>query len=160
MRPLDNSLPLKLLKAREAVMDRFRPHLNASGVTEQQWRVLRALSEHNELDAGALAQLICIRMPSLSRILRDLEAMGYLVKERSADDGRLVNTRITPGGRRFFHQASTHSEDLYDNIETTLGSETYDRLMHDLDTLIDTLKDRPVAKGSPSADKRKLVRPA
>ncbi len=156
MRPLDNSLPLKLLKAREAVMDRFRPHLNASGVTEQQWRVLRALSEHIELDAGALAQLICIRMPSLSRILRDLEAMGYLIKERSHADGRLVNAQITPEGRRFFHQASGHSEDLYDSIEDTLGADTYERLMHDLDSLITALTDRS-SKQRSSANKRKMA---
>ena len=58
MRPLGQSLPLRLLMAREAVMERFRPHLNGAGITEQQWRVLRALCEVEEMDAGELAKAI------------------------------------------------------------------------------------------------------
>ena len=41
----DRSLPIMLLRAREAVMKRFRPMLKAHGLSEQQWRVLRVLNE-------------------------------------------------------------------------------------------------------------------
>ena len=41
------NLPLLLLQARERVIAQFRPILKAHGLTEQQWRVLRAL-----VDAG------------------------------------------------------------------------------------------------------------
>ncbi len=34
-----------LLQAREGVMARFRPILNAHGITEQQWRIVRGLLE-------------------------------------------------------------------------------------------------------------------
>ena len=37
------NLPLLLLHAREGVIGQFRPILNAHGVTEQQWRIIRAL---------------------------------------------------------------------------------------------------------------------
>lgn len=37
------NLPQLLLQSREALMQRFRPMLNELGVTEQQWRILRAL---------------------------------------------------------------------------------------------------------------------
>jgi hypothetical protein len=43
-RSFARSLPMALLKAREAVMVRFRPSLRAHGLTEQQWRVLRIMS--------------------------------------------------------------------------------------------------------------------
>ena len=39
------NLPQALLRAREAVMRYFRPNLKIAGVTEQQWRVIRALSD-------------------------------------------------------------------------------------------------------------------
>ncbi len=45
MRPFERSLPMQLMLAREAVMQRFRPHLNARGLTDQQWRIVRALNE-------------------------------------------------------------------------------------------------------------------
>ena len=47
------NLPRLLLQARESVIAHFRPILKAHGLTEQQWRVLRAL-----VDAGPLEPLI------------------------------------------------------------------------------------------------------
>ena len=48
LREFDRSLPMALLRAREAVMARFRPLFRLHGVTEQQWRVLRALRDYLE----------------------------------------------------------------------------------------------------------------
>src|SRR5208283_3623306 len=44
MREFSRSLPMSLLRAREAVMRHFRPSLRRHGLTEQQWRILRALA--------------------------------------------------------------------------------------------------------------------
>jgi hypothetical protein len=41
------ALPIALLRAREAVMVRFRPILRYHGVTEQQWRVMRVQKAHS-----------------------------------------------------------------------------------------------------------------
>ena len=144
MRPLDQSLPLKLLKAREAVMDRFRPIFNAEGLTDAQWRVLRALAEHSPIDAGRLARLVVLRMPSVSRILRDLEERGLLTKARSPADGRLIDVAITQAGLALFAGTSPRSELRYRQIEMALGPEAYGRLMADLDRLIAVLGAREV----------------
>lgn len=141
MRALDRSLPLKLLRAREAVMDRFRPHLHANGFTEQQWRVIRALVEVETIDAGALAEAVCLRMPSLSRILADLEARGLLRKLRSKADRRLVNVEITEEGRALFARMSEASERIYQSIQDRLGDEEYKDLMLRLDGFIARLND-------------------
>ena len=141
MRALDRSLPLKLLRAREAVMDRFRPHLHANGFTEQQWRVIRALVEVETIDAGALAEAVCLRMPSLSRILADLEARGLLRKLRSKADRRLVNVEITEEGRALFARMSEASERIYQSIQDRLGDDEYKDLMLRLDGFIARLND-------------------
>ena len=44
------NLPLLLLQAREHVIARFRPILNANGITEQQWRIVRALIDTGPLE--------------------------------------------------------------------------------------------------------------
>ena len=49
---INRSLAINLLKTREVVMDRFRPMLASVNLTEQQWRVLRGLSEHGATEAG------------------------------------------------------------------------------------------------------------
>ena len=46
MRSIERSIPIALLRAREAVMAHFRPLLADRGYTEQQWRVLRILNEY------------------------------------------------------------------------------------------------------------------
>ena len=56
MRPFQRSLPMQLMLAREAVMQRFRPHLNEHGLTDQQWRIVRALSEVEAMDIAALGR--------------------------------------------------------------------------------------------------------
>ena len=45
------SLTLTLLQAREAAMSFFRPLLNQHDLTEQQWRVIRILRQHGELES-------------------------------------------------------------------------------------------------------------
>ncbi len=140
MRALDQSLPLKLLKARELVMERFRPHLHARGITDQQWRVLRALAEYSELDAGKLARLVVIKMPSLSRIMNDLERRELVEKHASQADRRLVNLKITDKGRAIFADMGDLSETHYSGIEKALGKADYRALMAQLDRLLTKLQ--------------------
>ncbi|HRJ70485.1 MAG TPA: homoprotocatechuate degradation operon regulator HpaR [Beijerinckiaceae bacterium] len=135
MRPLEHSLPLKLLNAREAVMERFRPHLHANGLTEQQWRVLRALAEAEELDVGTLSRRITLLMPSLSRMLPDLEKRGLLSRRRSPQDARLMLARLTGEGQALFARVGAESERIYAAIEAQVGRQTLQELMRALDTV-------------------------
>lgn len=139
MRPLKQSLPLKLLMAREAVMERFRPHLNKAGVTEQQWRVLRALNEVEDMDAGALAAAISLHMPSLSRILVDL-VERKLIKKQNGVDRRLRTVRITPQGRALVERLAPLSESEYLKIQSAIGADHYQNLMRSLEELISKLE--------------------
>lgn len=139
MRPLAQSLPLKLLQAREAVMDRFRPHLQAHGVTEQQWRVLRALAETGEIELNPLAQQICLLLPSLSRIIPDLEARGLVARRRDAADKRATRASLTREGRALFEAMSKHSEAIYREIQSALDAARCSTIIADLDRLIDAL---------------------
>ena len=83
MREFSRSLPMSLLRAREAVMRQFRPSLRNHGLTEQQWRILRALTAVETIEVTELARTAFLLGPSLSRILRDLEAR-HLIERRTA----------------------------------------------------------------------------
>ncbi|HEU0223178.1 MAG TPA: homoprotocatechuate degradation operon regulator HpaR, partial [Paracoccaceae bacterium] len=54
-RPYDRALPIALLRAREATMRLFKPHITAQALTLPQWRVIRALAEAGQLDATELS---------------------------------------------------------------------------------------------------------
>ena len=63
---------MALLRTREAVMCLFRPGLRGRGVTEQQWRILRALAHTGPMEVTELAEATFLLGPSLSRILPDM----------------------------------------------------------------------------------------
>ncbi len=69
MRTFNESLPMLLLRARESTMGFFRPILNQYGLSEQQWRAIRALYETPGISASDLADVSMILSPSLTRIL-------------------------------------------------------------------------------------------
>src|SRR5260370_21905197 len=71
MREFSRSLPMSLLRAREAAMRLFRPSLRNHGLTEQQWRTLRALSSHDALGVTEIARGAFCLCPRLSRVQRD-----------------------------------------------------------------------------------------
>ncbi len=95
---LSQSLPIRLMRAREAVMARLRPLLRAHNLTEQQWRVLRILHDMHELEITTLAARVFLLPPSLSRILRDLEARDLVLRRASLDDQRRSLVSLAPQG--------------------------------------------------------------
>ena len=76
-------------------MSFFRPSLNQHGLTEQQWRVIRILSQHDELEIYQLAELACILKPSMTGVLVRMEAAGMVHRRKAEQDQRRV--LVTPG---------------------------------------------------------------
>src|SRR4029078_5308511 len=67
MRDFSRSLPMSLLRGREAVMRQFRPSLRNHGLTEQQWRILRALTTVDAIEVTELARVAFLLGARLSR---------------------------------------------------------------------------------------------
>lgn len=135
------TLPISLLRAREAVMERFRPLLSAHGVTEQQWRVLRVLQEVEQLDASDLALATSVLAPSLSRIIRTLETRGFIEVKKDPDDGRRAQIRLTRPGDAFIRRIAPESAAIYAEIELRLGKDRISALLDDLDALLVALSE-------------------
>jgi len=123
LREFERSLPMQLLKAREAAMVRFRPMLRAHGLTEQQWRVLRVLAAWPDVDASAIARRSLLLAPSLSRILQHLESTGLIARRTPAGDQRRAVFALTARGRARFEAVAPDSERLYRDIASAFGSE-------------------------------------
>jgi homoprotocatechuate degradation regulator HpaR len=123
MRAFSRSLPMLLLRSHQAVMAQFRPVLRAHGITEQQWRVLRALSSVDEARITRLAELTLISKPSLSRLLPALEARRLVRRSAAADDARGASIRIAPAGVALIERVAPHSESRYRAIGEAVGDE-------------------------------------
>lgn len=103
-------------------MQRFRPHLTARGLTEQQWRVVRALAEVETLEIAALGEHCCIHPASLSRMLPKLAADGLIARRGHRADQRRIIVSLTARGRRLFAALSAESEAIYAQIARDLGT--------------------------------------
>jgi len=139
LRDFERSLPMELLKAREAAMARFRPMLRDHGLTEQQWRVIRALADYQEIDAGELARRSFLLAPSLTRILQHLESENLVKRSSDANDQRRSVLALTAKGRRVFSEVAPDSAALYENIETEFGAERMEMLYELLGDFHETL---------------------
>jgi len=129
------SLPIALLRAREAVMARFRPVLQAQDVTEQQWRVIRVLAEQSPLDATELADRACILAPSLTRIIRSLEERGLVLRERDQGDGRRILLSLSDKGLEIIYNVSPASRAVYADLEERYGRDRIEALLEMLSDL-------------------------
>jgi homoprotocatechuate degradation regulator HpaR len=121
LRRLEDSLPISLLRAREAVMAHFRPQLLENDLSEQQWRVIRVLAEGGQTDAGTVASRSCIHPASLSRILRSLQKRKLLRTSPSRADSRRLLVELAPAGRQLFEKMAPVSESIYRQLEVRLG---------------------------------------
>jgi homoprotocatechuate degradation regulator HpaR len=122
MREFSRSLPMSLLRTREAVMRHFRPSLRNHGLTEQQWRILRALASIDAIEVTELAHVAFLLGPSLSRILRDLEARHLIERRVAKTDLRRGVVSISAKGLKLIEAVAPSSEAIYDAITRRYGA--------------------------------------
>ena len=133
------NLPLLLLQAREALMQHRRPTLREHGLSDQQWRVLRVLREHDEaggIDTGRLGQEAFILGPSLTGMLARMERDGLVTRQRSAEDARRSVVRATAEGLEVADALSDAIKAQYADLASHLGQERLQLLYGLLDELV------------------------
>ncbi|NWA42126.1 homoprotocatechuate degradation operon regulator HpaR [Pseudomonas reactans] len=129
------SLTLALLQAREAAMSFFRPSLNEHGLTEQQWRIIRILEQHGELEIYQLAELACILKPSMTGVLVRMETAGMVHRRKAEQDQRRVLVTLADKGKASFESMSQCMEANYQRLQDQLGEEKLQTLLGLLDDL-------------------------
>lgn len=137
--PLRRNLPLLLLQAREAVMARFRGILNANGVTEQQWRVIRALLEESPLEPRQICERCQLLSASATGVLARMEELGLVQRERMASDQRRVRVSITAKSRALARRVAPLAAAEYARLEQAIGSERLAQVYATLDDLVQRL---------------------
>jgi len=133
------NLPLLLLQAREQVIARFRPILNAHGITEQQWRIVRALIDTGPLEPHEIGELCRISSPSLAGVLSRMEELGYITRKRLDHDQRRRRVSLTARSRALSTRMAPQIEATYRDIEALIGAQFAVAFYATLDELIGAL---------------------
>lgn len=144
LRGYESALPIALLRAREATMRRFKPHVDLQGLTLPQWRVIRALADGGAQDARTLAHRCVILPPSLTRIFRALTDKG-LIRPVDTLDARRHVVDLTEAGHALHARMAAPSETVYAEIEAAFGRENMQDLLRLLTRLRETVDAMPPA---------------
>jgi homoprotocatechuate degradation regulator HpaR len=150
------NLPLVLLQARERVLSHFRPILNANGITEQQWRIVRVLYEKASLEPREIVELCRISSPSMAGVLARMQELGLVTRRRVDHDQRRVRVALTPRARAMAARMAPQIEATYRRIEQQIGEIFSERFQEALDQLLAMLPEhesRQTARNSPSQSK-------
>ncbi|MBX2835503.1 MAG: homoprotocatechuate degradation operon regulator HpaR [Gammaproteobacteria bacterium] len=123
------SLPIALIRAREGVMIPIRDMLAETGITEQQWRVLRVLSEFGTLDAKTLADRSSLLFPSLTRIASTLRNKGLITQTRDESDRRRQFIAITSKGQKIIDDNADQAAEIVAGFKRCLGKKEYETLL-------------------------------
>jgi DNA-binding MarR family transcriptional regulator len=77
----------------------YKPILDELGITYTQWIALVALWEQDGQTVSSLGSQLFLESNTLTPILKKLEALGYVRRQRDAADERQVIVTLTDAGR-------------------------------------------------------------
>ncbi|MBB5166035.1 MarR family winged helix-turn-helix transcriptional regulator [Mycobacterium sp. AZCC_0083] len=110
--PVDQQLCFALYSASRAMTAAYRPVLTEMNLTYPQYLVMLVLWEEERVTVGRLGERLQLDSGTLSPLLKRLEGNGFVRRERSRDDERLVDVTLTPAGRRLEDRAQCIPEEL------------------------------------------------
>lgn len=127
-------------------MGPVRMLLSETGVTEQQWRVLRVVEENGATDPTQIAERACLLLPSLTRILQKLEEKQLIARAKDPDDRRRQLVTITDAGRALIAANIDAALAFAEKNRRKLGAERHDLLLDLLNELYDSEAPPPEQK--------------
>jgi len=133
------NLPLLLLQARERVISHFRPVLNKYRVTEQQYRILRALDMNGPLEPRSIGEICHISSPSLAGVLARMEEVCLVARQRMPQDQRRQLVSLTPDSRALLRQMWPHIAAVYRKLDAQLGKDLNAEVYRALEGLLERL---------------------
>jgi DNA-binding MarR family transcriptional regulator len=102
---LERQVCFALSVATRSVLSVYRPILERMGLTHPQYLVMLALWGQSPLAVKELIEMLQLDGPTLSPLLKRLEAAGLVTRTRDPDDERQLRIGLTEKGRALREQA-------------------------------------------------------
>jgi len=110
-------------------MPPIREMLAETGITEQQWRVLRVLAEYGPQSSSTLADRSCLLFPSLTRISQTMQKKGLITLMRDEGDRRRQTISISKAGQKIIDDKIDQAVQIVNEFKKKLGVENYELLL-------------------------------
>lgn len=148
--PPKNSNTLSRLYARPGFLLRRAHQISAAvfedacrdlGLTPAQFGVLTVLQAHPGMGQSSLARALGFDKVTVLRVLRGLEARGFVARGPAEDNKRNVCVSLTPEGEVVLRQAQKPAEKAYKRLMGPLDKDQQAQLVHLLQLLTGELED-------------------
>ena len=96
---LDNQLCFPLYACARKVVNLYTPYFQPLGITYTRYLVFLVLWERDGISVRELGERLYLDSGTLTPLLKKMEEAGYLTRERSKADGRVVLVHLTEQGR-------------------------------------------------------------
>jgi len=103
---LDNQLCFPLYAVSRLITRNYQPYLDELGITYPQYLVLLVLWENDGLTVNEISRRLILNTNTTTPLLKRLEVLGIVKRQRSGDDERKVLITLTANGRRMESVAS------------------------------------------------------
>jgi MarR family transcriptional regulator, organic hydroperoxide resistance regulator len=127
---LDRQVCFALAATSRSVIGLYRPVLEPLGLTHPQYLVMLALWERSPRTARDIADALFLEPPTLSPLLKRLEAIGYVTRARNPENERELRVELTDRGRALRERAVEVPGQVVARLGVPLSvlEETRDRL--------------------------------
>lgn len=116
---LSNQICFPLYSVSRLITKAYKPYLDEMGLTYPQYLVLLVLWENDGLSVNQITEKLLLNTNTLSPLLKRMEKMEILQRNRSSEDERSVIVQITEKGK----QLKTLAKPIPENLIKTLLTE-------------------------------------
>ena len=102
---LQNQVCFPLYACSKELIRQYGPFLKECGLTYTQYIVMMVLWEKETVSSRELAECLHLDYGTLTPVLRRLSQAGYLNRERSGEDERMLTLTLTEAGRELKDKA-------------------------------------------------------
>lgn len=102
---LENQLCFPLYAASREVIRLYRPFLDNLDLTYTQYIAMMVFWENKTMNVKELGQKLYLDSGTLTPVLKSLESKGYVTRERSKEDERVLVVTLTEKGEALKEQA-------------------------------------------------------
>lgn len=138
---LDEQLCFALYAATHAITRAYRPLLNELGITYPQYLVLLVLWERDTVPVGEIARRLQLDAAALTPLVKRLEAVGLVNRQRDTRDERIVRISLSAEGRTLRNRAAKVQGEVL--LRTGMAGNERSSLRSRLRTLTEALASEP-----------------
>lgn len=102
---LENQLCFPLYAASKEVIKQYKPLLDELDLTYTQYITMMVLWEEKSMNVKSLGEYLFLDSGTMTPVLKKLENKGYIERERSKEDERVLNVQITKKGMQLRDEA-------------------------------------------------------